>query len=73
MNAKSFHISLMAPFLICQLLLISPARGETSAGWKKSEGNPVMGTKWLLWYNGRHGRLEQIGVVLHEGEDLGFD
>lgn len=31
------------------------------------------GAKWLLWYNGRHGRLEQIGVVLHEGEDLGFD
>lgn len=31
------------------------------------------GTKWLLWYNGRRGSLEQIGVVLHEGEDLGFD
>ncbi len=31
------------------------------------------GKKWLLWYNGRHGGLEQIGVVLHEGEDLGFD
>jgi predicted GH43/DUF377 family glycosyl hydrolase len=31
------------------------------------------GRKWLLWYNGRHARLEQIGVVLHEGEDLGFD
>ena len=31
------------------------------------------GTKWLLWYNGRHGSLEQIGVVVHEGEDLGFD
>jgi len=31
------------------------------------------GQKWLLWYNGRHGGLEQIGVVLHEGEDLGFD
>jgi hypothetical protein len=30
------------------------------------------GQKWLLWYNGRRGRLEQIGVVLHEGEDLGF-
>jgi predicted GH43/DUF377 family glycosyl hydrolase len=28
--------------------------------------------KWLLWYNGRHGGLEQIGVVLHPGEDLGF-
>jgi len=31
------------------------------------------GRKWLLWYNGRHGSLEQIGVVLHEGEDLGFE
>ena len=31
------------------------------------------GQKWLLWYNGRHGSLEQIGIVLHEGEDLGFD
>lgn len=31
------------------------------------------GQKWLLWYNGRHGALEQIGVVFHEGEDLGFD
>ena len=31
------------------------------------------GTKWLLWYNGRRGGLEQIGVVLHEGADLGFD
>lgn len=30
------------------------------------------GKKWLLWYNGRHGGLEQIGVALHEGEDLGF-
>ncbi len=30
------------------------------------------GTKWLLWYNGRHGGLEQIGVVFHPGEDLGF-
>lgn len=31
------------------------------------------GKKWLLWYNGRHGSLEQIGVAVHEGEDLGFD
>ncbi len=30
------------------------------------------GRKWLLWYNGRHGGLEQIGAVIHEGEDLGF-
>jgi len=30
------------------------------------------GAKWLLWYNGRHGKVEQIGAVIHEGEDLGF-
>jgi predicted GH43/DUF377 family glycosyl hydrolase len=30
------------------------------------------GKRWLLWYNGRHGSLEQIALVLHEGEELGF-
>jgi predicted GH43/DUF377 family glycosyl hydrolase len=30
------------------------------------------GAKWLLWYNGRHGSLEQIGVAFHNGQDLGF-
>jgi predicted GH43/DUF377 family glycosyl hydrolase len=30
------------------------------------------GEKWLLWYNGRKADLEQIGVVIHEGLDLGF-
>lgn len=29
-------------------------------------------SKWLLWYNGRRGKVEQIGLALHEGEDLGF-
>ena len=28
--------------------------------------------RWLLWYNGRHGGFEQIGLATHEGEDLGF-
>lgn len=27
---------------------------------------------WFLWYNGRLGKKEQIGLVLHEGKDLGF-
>jgi predicted GH43/DUF377 family glycosyl hydrolase len=31
------------------------------------------GKKWLLWYNGRKGDKEQIGVAMHEGLDLGFD
>jgi beta-xylosidase len=30
------------------------------------------GEKWLLWYNGRHGWLEQIALAIHPGEDLGF-
>lgn len=30
------------------------------------------GTRWLLWYNGRRGNVEQIGLAFHAGEDLGF-
>ncbi|GAP05192.1 beta-fructosidase [Anaerolinea thermolimosa] len=30
------------------------------------------GAMWRLWYNGRNGTLEQIGLATHEGEDLGF-
>lgn len=28
------------------------------------------GNRWLLWYNGRHGGVEQIGLVIHEGLDI---
>ena len=28
------------------------------------------GGKWLLWYNGRNGKFEQIGVAFHDGFDL---
>lgn len=30
------------------------------------------GRQWLLWYNGRRGTVEQIGLALHPGADLGF-
>ncbi|HEV8058765.1 MAG TPA: family 43 glycosylhydrolase [Gemmataceae bacterium] len=30
------------------------------------------GRHWLLWYNGRKGGVEQIGLALHDGVDLGF-
>ena len=30
------------------------------------------GDHWLLWYNGRHGGVEQIGMASHEGKDPGF-
>ncbi|MDO5580759.1 MAG: peptidoglycan DD-metalloendopeptidase family protein [Planctomycetia bacterium] len=29
-------------------------------------------SQWKLWYNGRKGHVEQIGMAVHEGEDLGF-
>lgn len=28
--------------------------------------------RWMLWYNGRKGSVEQIGLALHDGLDLGF-
>lgn len=28
--------------------------------------------RWILWYNGRCGHLEHIGVATHEGKDFGF-
>jgi predicted GH43/DUF377 family glycosyl hydrolase len=28
--------------------------------------------RWMLWYNGRHDHLEQIGLALRNGKDLGF-
>lgn len=30
------------------------------------------GKRWLLWYNGRRGGVEQIGAAIHDGEGLGF-
>jgi predicted GH43/DUF377 family glycosyl hydrolase len=30
------------------------------------------GRRWLVWYNGRRGNVEQIGLATHEGENLGF-
>jgi predicted GH43/DUF377 family glycosyl hydrolase len=30
------------------------------------------GRRWLLWYNGRHENVEQIGLAIHDAEDLAF-
>jgi predicted GH43/DUF377 family glycosyl hydrolase len=30
------------------------------------------GSQWMLFYNGRHTNLEQIGVAVHKDEDFGF-
>ncbi len=31
-----------------------------------------MGDGWMLWYNGRRGRVEQIGAAWHPGKNLEF-
>jgi len=28
--------------------------------------------RWMLWYNGRNKHLEQIGLAIHQGSNLGF-
>ena len=30
------------------------------------------GEKWMLWYNGRRGHTEQIGLAIHPGRELTF-
>lgn len=29
--------------------------------------------RWLLWANGRRAAIEQVGLYIHHGDDLGFD
>jgi beta-1,2-mannobiose phosphorylase / 1,2-beta-oligomannan phosphorylase len=31
------------------------------------------GSRWRLWYNGRQGKVEQIGLAILEDSELGFD
>jgi hypothetical protein len=38
---------------------------------KECKAHPTK-RRWFLWYNGRKGAVEQIGLAVHEGEDLGF-
>ena len=55
-----------------------PSRG----GWVKCAENPLLGSaeigtcfdvhvrRWRLWYNGRAGRSEYVGMAVHEGIEL---
>ena len=52
--------------------IISPTQNtwDASAAYKPfaiKEKN-----RWMLWYNGRNGSVEQIGLAIHAGTDLGF-
>ena len=54
--------------------IIRPGEGQWDADacYKPFAIYDVQSDRWLLWYNGRRGNVEQIGLAIHKGEDLGF-
>ena len=56
----------------------NPIVSPTIDGWdgdacyKPSVIRDEENNRWLLWYNGRKGTSEYVGLVIHEGIDLGF-
>ncbi len=52
--------------------VIRPGQGKWDADAVYKPYAIFDGKRWLLWYNGRRGGVEQIGVAIHDGEDLGF-
>jgi hypothetical protein len=52
--------------------VIRPGKGQWDHDAVYKPYTLLDGRRWLLWYNGRKGGVEQIGLATHEGEDLGF-
>jgi beta-1,2-mannobiose phosphorylase / 1,2-beta-oligomannan phosphorylase len=52
--------------------ILRPGKGTWDADAVYKPYALLDGGKWLLWYNGRRGSVEQIGLATHEGDDLGF-
>jgi predicted GH43/DUF377 family glycosyl hydrolase len=54
--------------------IILPTKGswDEDACYKPLAIYERRANRWLLWYNGRKGSSEQIGLAIHNGEDLGF-
>ncbi|UCG60276.1 MAG: family 43 glycosylhydrolase [Phycisphaerales bacterium] len=54
--------------------IIAPGEGtwDGDACYKPFAIYDEQADRWLLWYNGRLGAVEQIGMAIHEGENLGF-
>jgi hypothetical protein len=42
------------------------------SGYRPTINSYMYDRRWMLWYKGYDGIREQIGLALHEGEDLGF-
>ena len=52
--------------------IISPAKDawDADACYKPFAIFDPKSTRWMLWYNGRRGSVEQIGLAIHDGTDL---
>jgi predicted GH43/DUF377 family glycosyl hydrolase len=52
--------------------ILRPGKGAWDADAVYKPFAIFEGRRWLLWFNGRRGALEQIGLATHEGADLGW-
>ena len=52
--------------------IIRPGRGtwDAEACYKPFAIYEPEARRWMLWYNGRRGSVEQIGLAIHEGETI---
>ena len=55
--------------------IVSPTVGEWDADacYKPCALPDEEKGRWMLWYNGRHENREYIGLVVHDGLELGFE
>lgn len=53
--------------------IIAPTRGSWDHDACYKPYAIFDGKRWLLWYNGRNDGVEQIGLAIHSGMNLGFD
>jgi predicted GH43/DUF377 family glycosyl hydrolase len=53
--------------------IIRPGPGKWDADAAYKPYAIYDGWRWLLWYNGRRGSIEQIGLTVHRGRELGSD
>lgn len=54
------------------ILSPTPGQWDADACYKPFAIYDKPGNRWLLWYNGRRGSKEQIGLATHSGRELGF-
>ncbi len=52
--------------------IIRPGAGDWDGDSVYKPSTVMEADRWMLWYNGRKGSVEQIGLATHAGTDLNF-